>query len=274
MARREQSLAAYELTIQNAFREVEDALITVQTSREAEQSFERRVASLRTASRWHGRATIMAIPTISTCSILSAACFRRSCRCRRHAATPIARWSDLYRALGGDWIDQADAMAGSRANQSKPMTPADDPRHNAPAADDMRPEAPAPPEPLARSRPDQSEADAMKPCGRARPRRSAPANPVRKIILIVLGSLLALYVYNVVSDRMTPYTSQATIDTLLVQIAPEVTGQVMHVGVTDNGRVKKGQVLFRIDPEPFEIALRKAEADLAVALQAAGRFDR
>jgi multidrug resistance efflux pump len=97
-----------------------------------------------------------------------------------------------------------------------------------------------------------------------------PANPVRKVILIALGALLLLYAYNVVSDRITPYTSQATVDTLLVQIAPQVTGQVTQVGVTDNGRVKKGQVLFRIDPQPFEIALRKAEADLAVAVQAAG----
>jgi multidrug resistance efflux pump len=102
------------------------------------------------------------------------------------------------------------------------------------------------------------------------PPATAPANPVRKIILIALGLLLLLYVYHVVSDRITPYTSQATVDTLLVQIAPEVTGQVTEVGVTDNGPVKKGQVLFRVDPQPFEIALRKAEADLAVAVQGAG----
>ena len=99
---------------------------------------------------------------------------------------------------------------------------------------------------------------------------AAPANPARKIILVTLGLLLLLYVYNVVSDRFTPYTSQATVDTLLVQIAPEITGQVTEVGVTDNGRVKKGQMLFRIDPEPFEIALRKTEADLNVAVQGAG----
>jgi multidrug resistance efflux pump len=99
---------------------------------------------------------------------------------------------------------------------------------------------------------------------------AAPANPVRRIILIALGLLLLVYVYHVVSDRVTPYTSQATVDTLLVQIAPEVTGQVTEVGVTDNGPVKKGQVLFRVDPQPFEIALRKAEADLAVAVQGAG----
>ncbi len=98
---------------------------------------------------------------------------------------------------------------------------------------------------------------------------AAPANPARKIILISLCVLLLLYVYHVAADRITPYTSQATVDTLLVQIAPEVTGQVIEVGVKDNGPVKKGQVMFRLDPEPFQIALRKSEADLAVALQGA-----
>ncbi|MCF2515219.1 HlyD family secretion protein [Sphingomonas sp. G124] len=98
---------------------------------------------------------------------------------------------------------------------------------------------------------------------------AAPANPARKIILISLCVLLLLYIYHVAADRITPYTSQATVDTLLVQIAPEVTGQVIEVGVKDNGPVKKGQVMFRVDPEPFQIALRKAEADLAVALQGA-----
>jgi multidrug resistance efflux pump len=136
--------------------------------------------------------------------------------------------------------------------------------------DDMRPQEPPaapkaapPPAPVA-AEPVEAEPTeiAEVPTG--------PANPARKIILVTLGLLLLLYVYNVVSDRFTPYTSQATVDTLLVQIAPEVTGQVTEVGVTDNGRVRKGQVLFRIDPEPFEIALRKAEADLNVAVQGAG----
>jgi len=113
----------------------------------------------------------------------------------------------------------------------------------------------------------ESEAAAAPDAGPAK--AAPPANPIRKIVLIALAVLLLLYVYYVAADRITPYTSQATIDTLLVQIAPEVTGQVTEVGVTDNGPVKKGQVLFRVDPEPFEIALRKAEADLAVALQGA-----
>jgi multidrug resistance efflux pump len=96
-----------------------------------------------------------------------------------------------------------------------------------------------------------------------------PKSPARKIVLIGVGALLALYIYEVAADRVTPYTSQAVVDTFLVQIAPEVTGQVEHVGVTDNREVRKGDVLFRIDREPFEIAVRSAEANLASAVQSA-----
>ena len=100
---------------------------------------------------------------------------------------------------------------------------------------------------------------------------AAPASdPVRRIVLIALSLLLLIYVYTVVADRITPYTSQAAVDTFLVQIAPEVTGEVVDVGVADNRQVRRGQVLFRIDREPFEIALRAAEANLAVALQSEG----
>ena len=96
-----------------------------------------------------------------------------------------------------------------------------------------------------------------------------PSNPMRKVILIALGLLLVLFIYHVLSDRYTPYTSQARVETFLTQIAPEVAGDVLDVGVKDNGSVKKGQVLFRIDPEPYVLAVRSAEANLSVALQGA-----
>ena len=95
------------------------------------------------------------------------------------------------------------------------------------------------------------------------------ASPVRKIVLIALVILLILFVYHVLSDRYTPYTSQARVETFLTQVAPEVAGDVLEVGAKDNSRVNKGQLLFRIDPEPYQVAIRSAEANLAVALQAA-----
>ena len=48
-ARREQALEAYELTIQNAFRDVDDALASIQTTRDLVASLERRVAALQRA---------------------------------------------------------------------------------------------------------------------------------------------------------------------------------------------------------------------------------
>lgn len=94
-------------------------------------------------------------------------------------------------------------------------------------------------------------------------------DPMRKVILIALILLLVLFVYHVLSDRFTPYSSQARVETFLTQIAPEVAGDVQVVSVKDNGSVRKGDLLFRIDPEPYELAVRSAEANLSVALQAA-----
>jgi multidrug resistance efflux pump len=99
---------------------------------------------------------------------------------------------------------------------------------------------------------------------------AAPApSPMRKVILVALGLLLVLFVYHVLSDRYTPYTSQARVEAFLTQVAPEVAGDVLEVAVKDNSPVTKGQVLFRIDPEPYELAVRSADANLSVALQAA-----
>lgn len=95
------------------------------------------------------------------------------------------------------------------------------------------------------------------------------ANKVRKIARVTLIVLAVLFLYHLVADRFTPYTSQATVGTYLVQIAPEISGPVVSVGVHDNSFVKKGQGLFRIDREPYAIAVSSAEANLALALQAA-----
>ena len=142
---------------------------------------------------------------------------------------------NLYRALGGDWnAVPARAWVSSSHRRSRAMNDA-----AVPAAETTVVEA------------------------------QPAANPMRKIILIVLLLLLILFIYHVLSDRFTPYTSQARVESFLTQIAPEVAGDVLEVGVKDNGQVRKGQILFRIDPEPYQLAVQAAEANLPVALQGA-----
>ena len=56
----------------------------------------------------------------------------------------------------------------------------------------------------------------------------------------------------------------------VVRIVPEVSGKVIEVGVRDNQIVRTGDLLYRIDPTPFRIAVERAEAKLAAAGQAVG----
>lgn len=64
-----------------------------------------------------------------------------------------------------------------------------------------------------------------------------------------------------------PSTDDAYVHAHVVRIAPRVTGQAVAVAVSDQQTVEKGQVLFRIDPRPFEYGVRQAEAKLALARQ-------
>lgn len=93
--------------------------------------------------------------------------------------------------------------------------------------------------------------------------------PLRAMVRTILLLLLVVFVYHVVADRFTPYTAHASVDSFLVQIAAEVSGPVIAVQVRDNQTVGAGQPLFSLDPVPFEIALRAAQANLAVAQQGA-----
>jgi membrane fusion protein (multidrug efflux system) len=60
-------------------------------------------------------------------------------------------------------------------------------------------------------------------------------------------------------------TENANLRQAKVAIASEVAGRVVEVAVADNKTVKAGDVLFKIDPEPYRIALDQADASLAAA---------
>jgi membrane fusion protein (multidrug efflux system) len=58
-------------------------------------------------------------------------------------------------------------------------------------------------------------------------------------------------------------TDNAYLKTDIIAISSEITGRVVEVVPRENQRVTAGQLLFRIDDEPYRIALAKAEAALA-----------
>ncbi len=64
-------------------------------------------------------------------------------------------------------------------------------------------------------------------------------------------------------------TENAYLNADVVPVASLVAGRVLAVHVSDNQHVRKGDALFDVDPEPFRIALARAEAGLAAAMQSA-----
>lgn len=63
----------------------------------------------------------------------------------------------------------------------------------------------------------------------------------------------------------SPWTRDGKVRAELVNITPEVSGKIIKVNISDNQQVKQGDLLFALDPTPFEIALSNANAAIAKA---------
>ena len=87
------------------------------------------------------------------------------------------------------------------------------------------------------------------------------------ILLIVLAALaIGGYLYYQ-HGKLYPSTDDAYVQANIVEISPQVSGKVSDVFVQNNQYVKKGQSLFNIDPKTFQVALQKAQANLANTIQ-------
>ena len=60
-----------------------------------------------------------------------------------------------------------------------------------------------------------------------------------------------------------PQTDDAEVFANLIGIAPEVNGRIVTINVKDNQFVRKGDLLFEIDPLPYQYALEAAQSQQA-----------
>lgn len=102
--------------------------------------------------------------------------------------------------------------------------------------------------------------------------KTAPSkkSPVRLITWIVLIFCACFFIWYMVADRHTPYTSQARLNALVVPISPKVSGYLKEVNVRLHSHVNYGDTLFVIDQKPFKLAVQAAEANVDKALQMMG----
>src|SRR4029434_7213546 len=80
---------------------------------------------------------------------------------------------------------------------------------------------------------------------------------------IVGGAAIAVIVA-LLQWEIRTQPDDATVRANCVGIAPQVTGHIVELHVRDNQQVQEGDLLFLIDPRPYEIALERARATLAL----------
>src|SRR5439155_1710832 len=82
------------------------------------------------------------------------------------------------------------------------------------------------------------------------------------IVITVTLPIVGMMVLFLLLIICAPATNDVRAMNYVIPIVPRITGQVTEVPIQPNRPIKKGDVLFKIDPVPFEAAVKAAEATL------------
>ncbi len=95
---------------------------------------------------------------------------------------------------------------------------------------------------------------------------SATRRRLRPVLMLALpAALVAGGTYAYVTGGRYVSTDNAYVQQDKLSVSPDVSGRIAEVAVRENQRVERGDLLFRIDPLPYRIALQEAEAAVANA---------
>ncbi len=135
-----------------------------------------------------------------------------------------------------------------------PQTTADedDPKKVAPQDQEARSSEPPPVEPPS------SHSAFTRAAGRG---RAAKVFRLAATGVILLAAFVAAaFVWEFYVEA--PWTRDGRVRVQVANIAPQVSGQIVEVRVSDNQNVKKGDILYVIDPVDFEVAVTSADAEV------------
>lgn len=88
----------------------------------------------------------------------------------------------------------------------------------------------------------------------------------RVVITLSMVAIAAWMLYEQYIDYLIyPWTRNGQVSAQVIQITPRVTGPLIELPIKDNQWVKKGDLLFKIDPSDYEAQVDRALSDLANA---------
>lgn len=94
-------------------------------------------------------------------------------------------------------------------------------------------------------------------------RSSGLAGKLIPLVVVLAAAGLAVYAGSL--SHGEPTSDDASIDADVVHVAAAVGGRIIKIGVHESSRVRKGDLLFQIDPVPYQLVVEQTEADLELA---------
>ena len=92
-------------------------------------------------------------------------------------------------------------------------------------------------------------------------------------VIVVIIPIVALTALILGLNIVAPSTADVRVIKYVINVVPQVRGRVIEVPVEPNRLVKKGDVLFKIDPTPYELTVRSLEAQLANTVASSKELD-
>ena len=101
---------------------------------------------------------------------------------------------------------------------------------------------------------------------RAPAKKIAEKGSLKTILMLIVPALLLIGgIYYYLTSGGSVSTDDAQVKQDIVAVSAQVNGPIVQVFVRNGARVKRGDLLFRIDPQPYRVALEQAQAALANA---------
>ena len=97
-----------------------------------------------------------------------------------------------------------------------------------------------------------------------------PWNTVSQVIVVTIP-VISIAALILILNVVAPSSDDVRVINYVVPVMSRVTVHVTEVPIEPNRRIKKGDVLFKIDPVPFELDVQAAEANLAMCAPSCSR---
>ena len=103
--------------------------------------------------------------------------------------------------------------------------------------------------------------------------KMTPDQQFARLVKIAILGFMMIFSYFLLADNIIPLTPQAMATRVVTKVTPQISGKVNIIAVTNNQTVAKGDLLFQIDPAPYQLALAQSQLALEQAKQDNAELD-